>query len=103
MSTVEEMIRSTKRGLYITRFWYTRHVHPRDVVVTGMTRDGTFLVENGEIVGATKSMRFTQSYVDALAGVAALGSQLRVLRAGGTTISVPAIKLNQFRFTSSTR
>ncbi|HLQ75779.1 MAG TPA: metallopeptidase TldD-related protein, partial [Terriglobia bacterium] len=102
-STVEEMIRSTKRGLYITRFWYTRHVHPRDVVVTGMTRDGTFLVENGEIVGATKSMRFTQSYVDALAGVAAVGNRLRVLRAGGTTISVPAIKLNRFRFTSATK
>ena len=102
-SNVAEMIRTTKRGLYITRFWYTRHVHPRDVVVTGMTRDGTFLVENGEIVGATKSMRFTQSYVDALNGVAAIGNQLRVLRAGGTTISVPAIKLNQFRFTSSTR
>jgi predicted Zn-dependent protease len=102
-SDVEAMIRSTKRGLYITRFWYTRHVHPRDVVVTGMTRDGTFLVQDGEIVGATKSMRFTQSYLDALAGVAAIGNQLRVLRAGGTTIAVPAIKLNRFRFTSSTR
>jgi predicted Zn-dependent protease len=102
-SKVEDMIRSTKRGLYITRFWYTRPVHPRDVVVTGMTRDGTFLVQDGEIVGATKSMRFTQSYLEALAGVAAIGSRLRVQKSGGTTISVPAIKLDRFRFTSATR
>ena len=102
-SNVEDMIRSTKRGLYITRFWYTRPVHPRDVVVTGMTRDGTFLVADGEIVGATKSLRFTQSYLEALAEVAAIGSQLRVQKSGGTTISVPAIKLNRFRFTSATR
>jgi len=102
-SNVEGMIRSTKRGLYITRFWYTRPVHPRDVVVTGMTRDGTLLVQDGEIVGATKSMRFTQSYLEALAGVAAIGDRLRVLKAGGATIGVPAIKLNQFRFTSATR
>ncbi len=102
-SSVEEMIRSTKRGLYITRFWYTRHVHPRDVVVTGMTRDGTFLIEDGEIVGATKSMRFTQSYLDALAGTAAVGDRLRVMKVGGATISVPAVKLDRFRFTSVTR
>ena len=102
-STVEDMIRSTKRGLYITRFWYTRPVHPRDVVVTGMTRDGTFLVENGEIVGATKSMRFTQSYISALAAVASIGGELKVLKSGGATISVPAIKLHQFRFTSATK
>jgi PmbA protein len=102
-SNIEEMIRSTSRGLYITRFWYTRPVHPRDVVVTGMTRDGTFLVEDGEIVGATKSMRFTQSYIEALAGVASIGSELKVLKSGGATISVPAIKLQQFRFTSATK
>lgn len=101
-SNVQDMIRSTKRGLYITRFWYTRPIHPRDVVVTGMTRDGTFLVENGEIVGATKSMRFTQSYIEALSGVASIGSRLSVLK-GGFTAGVPAIHLNQFRFTSATR
>src|SRR6185436_12841603 len=64
-SNVEEMIASTKNGLYITRFWYTRTVHPRDVVVTGMTRDGTYLIRDGEIAGAVKSLRFTQSYLAA--------------------------------------
>jgi predicted Zn-dependent protease len=102
-SNVDDMIGSTEEGLYITRFWYTRTVHPRDVVVTGMTRDGTFLVRNGEIAGAVKSLRFTQSYLDALVGTAAVGSTLKVLRSGLATVSVPALKLERFRFTSSTR
>src|SRR5437870_6291479 len=60
---LETMIKTTKFGLYITRFWYTRTVHPRDAVVTGMTRDGTFVIRNGEIAHPIKSLRFTQSYV----------------------------------------
>jgi predicted Zn-dependent protease len=102
-SSVEEMIRSTERGLYITRFWYTRMVHPRDVVATGMTRDGTLMVRNGEIVGGVKSMRFTQSYVEALAGTSAIGARARVLKSGFGTTTVPAVKLDRFRFTSATR
>ena len=101
-SNVEDMIASTKEGLYITRFWYTRPVHPRDVVVTGMTRDGTYIVRNGEIVGAIKSLRFTQSYVEALARTVSLGQTCKTLWAGGTC-HVPEIKLEQFNFTSSTR
>jgi predicted Zn-dependent protease len=80
---VDEMISSTERGLYITRFWYTRLVHPADCVVTGMTRDGVFMIEDGEITFPVKNLRFTQSYVDALAGV-------------------PALKLRNFNFTGST-
>ena len=104
MTTLEDMIKSTKLGLYITRFWYTRTVHPRDAVVTGMTRDGTFVIRNGEIAHPVKSMRFTQSYVDALNQTEAIGKASRVLRSafGGAT-SVPAVKLGQFRFTSSTK
>ena len=103
-ATLDEMIRSTKLGLYITRFWYTRTVHPRDAVVTGMTRDGTFVVRDGEIAHAIKSMRFTQSYVEALKKTEAIGSTSRVLRSGfGGATSVPAVKLGQFRFTSATR
>jgi len=102
-STVDQMISSTSRGLYITRFWYTRTVHPRDMVVTGMTRDGTFVIRDGEIIGATKSMRFTQSYVEALAKVSAIGVRPRILRSGFGTTTVPEIKLDQFRFTSATK
>jgi predicted Zn-dependent protease len=102
-SNVDDMISSTELGLYITRFWYTRTVHPRDVVVTGMTRDGTFMVRDGEIVGPVKSMRFTQSYLEALAGTAAVGQTVKVLRSGPSTVSVPALKLDKFQFTSATR
>jgi predicted Zn-dependent protease len=98
------MIASTKLGIYITRFWYTRTVHPRDAVVTGMTRDGTFLVRDGEIAHPIKSLRFTQSYVEALKNAEIIGMTPRVLRSGfGGATSVPAVKLAQFRFTSSTR
>ena len=101
-SNVEEMIASTKHGLYITRFWYTRTVHPRDVVVTGMTRDGTYIIREGEIAGAAKSMRFTQSYLHALAGTQGVGSTGKTLWGPGAC-HVPAIKLERFNFTSSTR
>src|SRR5438094_10182524 len=104
MATLDEMIKSTKLGLYITRFWYTRTVHPRDAVITGMTRDGTFVVRDGEIAHPVKSLRFTQSYVEALKNAEAIGETPRVLRSGmGGATTVPAVKLGQFRFTSSTR
>jgi PmbA protein len=103
-ASLDAMIRSTKLGLYITRFWYTRSVHPRDAVVTGMTRDGTFVIRDGEIAHAIKSLRFTQSYVEALKNAVAIGSTPRLLRSGfGGAISVPPVKLASFRFTSSTR
>jgi predicted Zn-dependent protease len=102
-STLEELIRSTKRGLYITRFWYTRPVHPRDAVITGMTRDGTFVIRDGEIAHPVKSLRFTQSYVEALKNVEAIGCQPRVLKSGLGTCSVPPLKIAGFRFTSATK
>jgi len=103
-ASLEDMIRSTKRGLYITRFWYTRPVHPRDCVVTGMTRDGVFMIENGEIAYPVKNLRFTQSYVQALADVESVGRETRLLSSefGGLTQSVPALKISQFNFTGST-
>ena len=98
------MIQSTTLGLYITRFWYTRTVHPRDAVVTGMTRDGTFLIRDGEIVQSIKSLRFTQSYVEAFKHAQAIGHKPRLLRSGiGGATSVPPVKLAAFKFTSSTR
>ncbi len=103
-TSLEAMIKSTKLGLYITRFWYTRTVHPREAVITGMTRDGTFVVRDGEIAHPIKSLRFTQSYVEALKYTEAIGSTPRLLRSGmGGATSVPPVKLAKFRFTSSTR
>ena len=103
-STVEEMIHSTERGLYITRFWYTRLVHPRDCIVTGMTRDGVFLIEDGELAHPVKNLRFTQSYVQALAGVEAVGRETRLQKTeyGSRAICTPALKISQFNFTGVT-
>jgi predicted Zn-dependent protease len=103
-SSLEEMISSTERGLYITRFWYTRLVHPSDCVVTGMTRDGVYMIENGKITYPVKNLRFTQSYVEALADIEAVGKEtyLLVEDYGGFSSRVPALKLKSFNFTGST-
>lgn len=103
-TTIQEMIRSTGRGLYITRFWYTRLVHPRDCVVTGMTRDGVFMIEDGILTYPVKDLRFTQSYVEALANVDTVGSQTRLLKSeyGSLVTRVPGLKINGFKFSGST-
>ena len=103
-ATLDEMIAGTERGLYVTRFHYTRPVDPKRVIITGMTRDGTFLIENGEIAYPVKNLRFTQSYLEALNYVEAIGRRPRLL--GGMAsiggASVPALKLGKFRFTGAT-
>jgi predicted Zn-dependent protease len=102
--TVQDMIASTKRGIYINRFWYTRLVHPRDCVMTGMTRDGVFMIEDGEVSYPVKNLRFTMPYVQALANAEAVGkaSHLLVSDFGGISVRVPALKINGFNFTGST-
>ena len=103
-AALEEMIASTDRGLYVTRFWYTRLVHPRDCVVTGMTRDGVFLIEDGQLARPVKNLRFTQSYVQALADVEMVGRETRLLTTEyiGIATLVPAIKISRFNFTGVT-
>lgn len=103
-ATLEAMIQSTERGIYVTRFHYTRPVDPTRVVVTGMTRDGTFLVENGEIAYPIKNLRFTQSYLEALNRVELIGRRTHLLGGMGGILrhSVPALKLGGFRFTGVT-
>ena len=97
----DDMIRSTKRGVYVSRFWYTRSVHPLNVDVTGMTRDGTFLIEDGQIVAPLRNLRFTQGYVQALNNVDLVGRDpLLVLGdLGGGIRSVPALKIAKWNFT----
>jgi predicted Zn-dependent protease len=103
-ATLEEMIASTERGLYVTRFHYTRPAEPTKVVITGMTRDGTFLIENGEIAYPVKNLRFTQGYLEALNHVDVIGSEPRMLMGLGDIgrTSVPALKLDKFNFTGAT-
>jgi predicted Zn-dependent protease len=101
-ATREELIGGLDRGLLVTRFHYTNPVHPKLAIITGMTRDGTFLVEDGRIVGPVRNLRFTQSYLDALAGVAAVGRELRTLRGPLGGVVVPMVRIDGWTFTGTT-
>lgn len=98
---VNELIAETKRGLLITRFWYIRTVDQKKAIVTGMTRDGTFLIENGEITGGVRNMRFNQSIIEALRNCEFSNA---LHRTGGYAYSLvaPAAKIEGFTFTSGT-
>lgn len=107
--TLEEMIRNTPRGILVTRLHYTNVIDPFKMVITGMTRDGTFLVENGKISRAVKNFRFTENLVAALNRVEAVGrpSELVPYEPGysgrfARGIFVPALKIRDFTFTSAT-
>jgi predicted Zn-dependent protease len=97
-ATKDDMIASTERGVLVTRFWYTRPVHPLTVVMTGMTRDGTFLIENGRIVRPVRNLRFTQSYLEAMNQVEALGRDSKLLTTFTGTCRVPALKIKGWNF-----
>jgi predicted Zn-dependent protease len=101
-SSREELVGGLERGLLVTRFHYTNPVHPKLAIITGMTRDGTFLVEGGELVGPVRNLRYTQSYLDALAGVSAVGSSRKTVRGflGGAV--VPAVRIDAWTFTGAT-
>ncbi|MGA9350976.1 MAG: TldD/PmbA family protein [Anaerolineae bacterium] len=98
----EEMLASMERGLWVTRFHYTVPVHPKLSIVTGMTRDGTFLVEKGEISYPIKNLRFTQSYVEALANVELVGRTTKLQQSWFGGIRTPALKVAEFEFTGAT-
>jgi predicted Zn-dependent protease len=101
-SSRDELIGGLGRGLLITRFHYTNPVHPKLAIVTGMTRDGTFLVEDGKIVGPVRNLRFTQSYLDALAGVSAVSSERRCLKGFLGGVVVPSVRIDGWTFTGTT-
>jgi predicted Zn-dependent protease len=97
-----ELIKGLDRGLLVSRFHYTNPVHPKLAIVTGMTRAGLFLVEGGEIVGPVRNLRFTQSYLGALAGVQAVSSERRLVRGFLGPMVVPAVRIAAFEFTGAT-
>ena len=100
-STVDEMIHDTARGLLITRFHYSNIVNPVESSITGMTRDGTFLIEHGEVVGPVMNFRFTQSIIDALKSVSLVGRQAELASEFFFSASrVPALKIEAFHFSS---
>jgi predicted Zn-dependent protease len=103
-TTTDQMIASTERGIIVTRFWYLRPVDPRTILYTGLTRDGTFLIERGKITRAIKNFRFNESPIFMLNNLDAMGAPVRVSasEAGGPglAIVVPPIKVRDFNFTS---
>ena len=101
-SAVEDMIRDTERGLLVTRFHYSNVVHPKEAVITGMTRDGTWLIENGEIGRPVKNLRFTHSIIEALRDVEAVGSETQLASEFFfSASSVPALRVSSFQFTGA--
>lgn len=94
-ATLEELIRGTERGVLVTRMWYIRSVDPQTLLYTGLTRDGTFAIENGRIAHAIKNFRFNESPVTMLANVEELGTPLR--REGSM---IPPMRVKDFAFTS---
>ena len=97
----DQLIGDVERGLYVTRFWYVRDVHPLRTVITGMTREGTFLIEGGRIGRPVADLRFTQSVVGALADVRGISRErsLEVPEEGSATLA-PWLHLGQFHFSS---
>jgi PmbA protein len=98
----DELVGGLERGLLVTRFHYTNPVHPKLAIVTGMTRDGTFLVEDGAVVGPVRNLRFTQSYLDAMAAVVAVSRERKTLRGFLGGVVVPALRLESWTFTGTT-
>jgi PmbA protein len=98
----EALIGGLDRGLLVTRFHYTNPVHPKLAIVTGMTRDGTFLVEGGRVVGPVRNLRFTQSYLSGLAGTVAVSRDRRTLKGFLGGVVVPAVRIDGWTFTGAT-
>ncbi len=99
--SMDAMIRSTQRGILVTRLWYLREVDPRTVLYTGLTRDGTFLIEEGRISRSIRNLRFNESPIFMLNNLEMLGPSERLAgtEAGGA-VAMPAIKVRDFNFTS---
>jgi PmbA protein len=100
-ASLESLIGETERGLLISRFWYIRPVDQHQSIVTGMTRDGTFLIEKGKLVGGVQNLRFNQSILAALKRVTLSDTPVRTSGLGYTMV-VPAAKIEAFTFSSST-
>jgi len=101
--SLEQMIVSTERGVFVTRLWYIREVDPYEKIVTGMTRDGTFLVENGKITSGIRNFRFNQSLISMLSNVQEMSVPVRASGEESFDMVVPAMKVNDFNFTEVTK
>ncbi|HTC32218.1 MAG TPA: TldD/PmbA family protein [Bryobacteraceae bacterium] len=102
-TSLDEMIASTERGILVTRLWYIREVDPYEKIMTGMTRDGTFLIENGRVANGLRNFRFNQGIIELLNNVEALSPSVRATGEEAFDMVVPAMKVRNFNFTEVTR
>jgi len=102
-NTVDQMISSTERGILVTRLWYIREVDPYEKILTGMTRDGTFLVEDGKVACGIRNFRFNQSLIEMLSNVEQMSTPVRTSGEESFDIVVRAMKVNGFNFTEVTK
>lgn len=101
--SLEQMIASTDRGILVTRLWYIREVDPYEKIVTGMTRDGTFYVENGRVQYGVRNFRFNESLISMLSKVEAMSVPVRASGEESFDMVVPAMKVREFNFTEVTK
>ena len=101
--TVDQMIAATERGILVTRLWYIREVDPYEKILTGMTRDGTFLVEDGKVQCGIRNFRFNESLIHMLQNVEAMGLPVRSTGEESMDMVVPAMKIRAFNFTETTK
>jgi PmbA protein len=101
--TIDEMIASTERGVLVTRLWYIREVDPYEKILTGMTRDGTFYVEDGKVRYGLRNFRFNESLIHMLSNVEEMGTPVRASGEESFDMVVPAMKVRDFNFTEVTK
>jgi predicted Zn-dependent protease len=97
------MVASTERGILVTRLWYIREVDPYEKIFTGMTRDGTFLVEGGKVTAGVRNFRFNQGLMEMLSNVEALSPAVRASGEETFDMVAPAMQVRDFNFTEVTR
>ena len=102
-SSVDKMVRSTERGILVTRVWYIRDVDPYEKVLTGMTRDGTFLVQDGQVAGGIRNFRFNQGILEMLSNVEMMGVPVRAAGEESFEMVVPPMKVRNFHFSEVTK
>jgi predicted Zn-dependent protease len=102
-TSVEQMVAATERGILVTRLWYIREVDPYEKIFTGMTRDGTFLVEGGEVTAGVRNFRFNQGLMEMLSNVMDLGPAVRASGEETFDMVAPAMRVRDFNFTEVTR
>jgi predicted Zn-dependent protease len=101
--SVDQMIAGAEHAILITRLWYIREVDPYEKILTGMTRDGTFVVEDGKVRYGIRNFRFNQSLIDTLNHVEAMSPAVRSSGEESFDMVVPAMKISGFNFTEVTR